>query len=86
MVLNPKLAVGVVVILWALCLLKKGSFYIIGKQTSGLLCSQLYLFSIDHNVRAVERLAAWVFAHSIFKKIKTGDSKVTNKDLMYLKI
>ena len=31
-------------ILWAPCLLKKRSFYIIGKQTSVFLCSQLYLF------------------------------------------
>ena len=42
MVLNPKLAVGVALILWVPCLLKKGSFYIIGKQTSGFPCSQLY--------------------------------------------
>ena len=42
MVWNPKLAMGVAVILWAPCLPKKGSFYIIGKQKSGLLCSQLY--------------------------------------------
>ena len=41
---NPKQAVGVAVILWAPCLLEKGSFYVIGKQTSGLLCSQLYVW------------------------------------------
>ena len=43
MVWNPKLALGVAVVLWAPCLLKKWSFYIIGKQTSGFLCSQLYI-------------------------------------------
>ena len=43
MVWNPKLAVGAALILWVPCLLKKGSFNIIGKQTSGLLCSQLYI-------------------------------------------
>ena len=43
MVWNPKLALGVAVILWVPCLLKKESFYIIGKQTSGFLCSQLYI-------------------------------------------
>ena len=47
MVWNPKLAVGVAVILWAPCLLKKGSFYIIGKQTNGLLCSPLYVLLSD---------------------------------------
>ena len=40
---DPKLALGVAVILWVSCLLKKCSFHIIGTQTSGLFCSQLYL-------------------------------------------
>ena len=45
---------GVVVVLWAPFLLKKGSFYIIGKQTSGFLCSQFYmlvLFLCPHEIR-----------------------------------
>ena len=46
MVWNPKLAVGVAVNLWASCLLKKGSFYIIGKQTSGFPCSILYIMKV----------------------------------------
>ena len=48
MVWNPELVVGVAVILWAPCLLKKGSFHIIGKQTSSLLCSQLYISKVGY--------------------------------------
>ena len=37
-------------ILWAPCLLKKCSFYIIGEQTSGLFCSQFYLKGLGSKV------------------------------------
>ena len=55
MVWTAKLAVGMAVILWAPCLLKKGSFYIIGKLTSGLLCFQLYIVLFFFKVVSINR-------------------------------
>ena len=64
---NLKLAVGVAVILWSPCLLKKGSFYIIGKQTSGLLCSQLYITLLSLRVLKSYQTLKFEFLHFLSK-------------------
>ena len=72
-----------------LCLypLKKGSFYIIGRQTSGLFCSSLYIFNfwvgntgVNSNVKLWQKIECllWTTPYSnLFKKRNPWPRKAT---------